>query len=123
VLALVPAERPADTDMVDVDEQGTVHDIVVRPAKTSLRYTWATAVWTATFSAFMHEQLADGGQTEGLAPVGRELFVGDVVRAAAQSGLRVEGVAFPEGAFLDIGTPGDLARATRSIAEFDDRPR
>jgi glucose-1-phosphate thymidylyltransferase len=120
VLSLIPAERPADTDMVEVDERGAVRDIVVRPAKTHLRYTWATAVWAASFSRFLHEYVAGDGKTDSRRPSDRELFVGDVVRAAAQSGLRVEGVAFSQGAFLDIGTPRDLARAMQSVAEFDE---
>lgn len=123
VLALVPAERPSDTDMVDYDERGVVRDIVVRPVQTSLRYTWATAVWTTSFSRFMHEYLARSSGAGSLVVEGREVFVGDVVRAAAKSGLRVECVPCPDGAFLDIGTPDDLVRAIRSIAEFDDTPR
>jgi glucose-1-phosphate thymidylyltransferase len=120
VLSLIPAERPADTDMVDIDERGAVRDIVVRPANTHLRYTWATAVWTATFSHFLHEYVAGDGRADSQRPSDRELFVGDVIRAAAQSGLRVGGVAVPQGAFLDIGTPRDLARAIQSVAEFDE---
>jgi hypothetical protein len=41
-----------------------------------------------------------------------ELFVGDIVRAAMEGGLRVHGIRVSEQPFLDIGTRDDLSRAT-----------
>ncbi len=45
----------------------------------------------------------------------RELFVGDVIQAAIDNNLQVEGVIFPDNSCLDIGTPEDLIEAVRNI--------
>ena len=42
-----------------------------------------------------------------------DLPVGAVIQAAIRKGLRVDGVTFPTGTYIDIGTPGDLAKALR----------
>ncbi|MDR7481072.1 MAG: sugar phosphate nucleotidyltransferase [Armatimonadota bacterium] len=123
VLAVLPTDRPQRMDMVDLDAQGTVRDIVIKPQHTTLRFTWTAAVWTPAFTRFLHAFLARAGPDDAVTHgqwEGRELFVGDVIRAALREGMRVEGVTFPEGATLDIGTPEDLARALEGAAAFED---
>ena len=110
VLGLFPAHRPQKVDMVDADEKGRVHALVIKPATTSLRFSWIIAAWTPLFSQFMHEYVS---AAEGRAADAPELFVGDVVQAALDDGLRVEGLRFPDGRYVDIGTPEGLARARR----------
>jgi len=44
--------------------------------------------------------------------------VGHVIQAAIDHGYRVEGLPFPEGAYLDIGTPEHLAQAQRHPKEW-----
>lgn len=123
VLGLFPAHQPQKMDMVELDGGGRVHQIVIKPRQTHLRYTWIIAVWTPVFTQFMHEYLAaiqnvdeqdDAGNN---VPEQRELFVGDVIQAAIHDGLRVETVLFPNGTYLDVGTPGDLVRAVRSFVQ------
>jgi glucose-1-phosphate thymidylyltransferase len=119
VLGLFPPDQPQKWDMVDLDDDGRVRRIVIKPPQTHLRYAWCIAVWTPVFTHFMHEYLAaaqrvaegDGGGHHG--PERRELFVGDVIQAALQDGLPVDAVLFPEGACLDIGTPDALLQAVR----------
>ena len=110
VLGLFPIDNPRKWDMVDLAGDGRIRRIVIKPPKTSLRYTWALAVWTPVFSRFMHEYLA-GIQKTGKQKNGRELFVGDVIQAAIDDNLKVEGVPFPDNTCLDIGTPRDLYKA------------
>ena len=112
VLGLFPARRPQKVDMVDFGPDRKVREIVIKPQKTSLRYAWAIAVWTPTFTHFMHQYLADAKAGAADAP---ELFVGDVVQAAIDRGLRVEAVQVSEDPFLDIGTPDDLAKAAEYL--------
>jgi glucose-1-phosphate thymidylyltransferase len=102
-------------DMVELDENGLVQQIVIKPARTELRYTWFIAVWAPTFTHYMHEFLAvtDPGKE-------RELYIGDVFQAAIADGLYVETVLFPEGAYIDIGTPEDLVRAVNNIEQFSE---
>ncbi len=105
VLGLVPSDRSEKTDMVELDDSGRVRRIVVKERDTGLRYAWMIAVWTPAFSRFLHDSVTTAGDRQG------ELYPGHVIQAAVDDGLRVDGVAFPEGSFLDIGTPEDLARA------------
>jgi glucose-1-phosphate thymidylyltransferase len=110
VLGLFPADRPEKVDMVDVDRAGRLRRIVVKPERTELELAWIAAVWSPAFSSYLHDQLAAGAQAEGGK---RELYVGDVVQSAARDGLHVDTVAFPDGAFRDLGTPEDYLRALR----------
>jgi glucose-1-phosphate thymidylyltransferase len=108
VLGLFPADRPEKVDMVDLDDDGNVRRIIVKPPHTDLHDTWGVAVWAPTFTDFMHEFLALHQET---AAGQAELFIGDVVLAAIKNGLRVHGVQVSEQPFLDIGTRDDLSRA------------
>jgi glucose-1-phosphate thymidylyltransferase len=119
VLGLFPAPNPQKMDMVELDEEGRVRQIVIKPQQTELRCTWIIALWTPVFSHFMHDYLAD--QEKELANNGRhaakrrELYVGHVFQAAIDRNLAVEAVVFPHGTCLDIGTPDDLAKAVSHV--------
>ena len=103
--------------MVDLDADGRIREIKIKPARTHLRYAWIIAVWTPVFTQFMHDFLIDlqhqnrRTDTGSNLPGRRELFVGDVIRAAIDNHLYVEGVPFRDGTFLDIGTPDNLLKA------------
>lgn len=111
VLGLFATHQPQNMDMVDVDDDGRVRSIVIKPRQTRLRYTWIIAVWMPAFTRFMHGYLtaipADKARGQ------QELFVGDVIQAAIQDGMRVEAVLFPDDVCLDIGTPDNLLKAVR----------
>ncbi len=115
VLGLFPAHQPHKMDMVEADAEGRVRSIIIKPAKTLLKRTWIIAVWTPAFTAFMHTYLKHAlGEQPPEAPFTEaEVFVGDVIQAAIDSDLHVASVAFPEGSYVDIGTPRDLRRAVR----------
>jgi glucose-1-phosphate thymidylyltransferase len=108
VLGLFPTDQPQAADVVASDDRGRIMQILTKPTQTILSHTWGIAVWTPTFTEFMHNHLA------GL-PIPtrytRELFVGDIVQAGIECGMRVEGVYVSDTPFLDIGTPENLARA------------
>jgi glucose-1-phosphate thymidylyltransferase len=124
VLGLFPAHQPQKVDMVDLDDDGRIRLIVIKPPHTHLRYTWIIAVWTPVFTRFMHEHLAaiqsvsGQGDAGNSAPEQRELFVGDVIQAAIHDNLRVEAVLFPDDTYLDIGTPDDLVKAVRNVEQL-----
>jgi glucose-1-phosphate thymidylyltransferase len=119
VLGLFPAHQPHKTDMVDLDADGRIRGIQIKPARTHLRYAWIIAVWTPVFTEFMHEYLTriqeedrqykTGGNQLG----SRELFLGDVIQTAIDNHIYVEGIPFQEGTYLDIGTPENLLKAVR----------
>ncbi len=115
VLGLFPTDRPESTDMVDVDHDGWVHSIVLRPPHTHLRYAWIIAVWTPEFTCFLHEYLKclnKGYERNGVSMTDQEeLSLGHVFQAGIREGLRVHSVLFPDHTYLDIGTPDNLVRA------------
>jgi glucose-1-phosphate thymidylyltransferase len=114
VLGLFPSDRPDKADMVDIDLQGKIRNIVIKPQETNLRFTWGVAVWTPIFTQFLHSQVE---AWEPSAAPGKELFVGDVVRAAMAEGLQVEAVTVSDQPYLDIGTPDDLFRAAKRLMD------
>jgi glucose-1-phosphate thymidylyltransferase len=119
VLGLVLAHNPHLMDMIEVDENGRIHSMVLKPAQTSLRYAWICAVWTLRFTEFLHEFVSSDEAQQCRRQKGNpidpqgDLPVGAVIQAAIRKGLRVEGVTFPTGTYIDIGTPEDLAKALR----------
>jgi glucose-1-phosphate thymidylyltransferase len=119
VLGVFPTSQPHKWDMVELDDHGRIRSIEIKPQQTLLRYSWSIAVWTPVFSRFMHEYLASiriDNKHDNLSQ-GRELIVGDVIKAAIDHDLRVEGVTFPNDTCLDIGTPDDLLHAMRTMVQ------
>lgn len=108
LLGLFPTKRAVKVDMIEIDPQGRVSRIEIKPANTSLRYAWAIAVWRPRFSKFMHEFLKS---TEDPGSLRKEWYVGHVIEAAIEAELQIEGVPISEQSFLDIGTPDDLLQA------------
>ena len=113
VLGIFPADRPEKVDMVDLGDDLRVREIVIKPQQTHLTYTWTIAVWTPIFTRFMHEYLAASKESAAESP---ELFVGDVIQAAVDKGLLVEGVHISNVPYVDIGTPDDLLRVVNTLA-------
>lgn len=112
VLGLFPSDRPEKTDMVDIDAEGRVKNIVVKPRQTEMDLTWGIAVWASTFTRFMHSKVK---ACKPSVASKKELFIGDVIREAVCEGLCVEAVQVSDKSFLDIGTPDDLRRATKRL--------
>lgn len=107
VLGLFPATDCGSTDMVELGPEGRVLAIEVRPPQSALAHNWLLAVWGPRFSRFLHETVA------GLDPACGEVQLGDLFRRALAAGLEARGVAFPDGRWLDVGTPAALALALR----------
>jgi glucose-1-phosphate thymidylyltransferase len=123
VLGLFPCDRPEKAGMVDFNpENGFVEQIIEKPRQTNLRFMWAAALWTPTFTQFLHEHLVEQKLTIGFqsyAEAGKELPIGDVIQAAIATGLRVEAEVFETGVYLDIGTPEDLVLAIQQYTRLD----
>lgn len=124
VLGLFLTDVPHKCDMVDFDEEGRICRIIIKPKKTHLRYTWVNAIWTPAFTQFMHRYLStlddvrNQHSTENKISERQELFVGDVIQAAIQDGLRAETVVFPNAKCVDIGTSDGLVMAFRNMNMF-----
>jgi glucose-1-phosphate thymidylyltransferase len=120
VVALFPAHETKAQDMIDIDRRHSVREVQLKPRKTHLKYGWLCAVWTPAFTEFLHQFLHQvrNGRNAGLIgnrridPQG-DIPVGAVLRAAVQASLNVEGVRFPTGSYIDVGTPGHLIKAVK----------
>lgn len=108
VLGLFPTQQYWKAGMVEFDATGRVSQIIEKPQQTDLKYMWAIAVWTPRFTQFLQDYLATHVPEV-------ELPIGNVIQAGIAAGLRVEAETFPEGSYLDVGTPEDLARAIRDF--------
>ena len=117
LLGLFPTDLPEHEDLVDVDEKGRVREIVIKPQDTRLCYTWGIAVWTPTFSKFLHEYVS---ARQDPSPGSRELTAGDVLQAAIENHLRVDAVPVSKEPYLDIGTPERLLKAVKDFAVRQD---
>lgn len=114
VLGVIKTKKYKSWDMVAFNGD-TLSDIVIKEDRPDLTYGWAHAVWGPSFTEFLHSQverrLADndvkGTRADGTP---RELYIGDIVRAAMKEGLRVDYVKFEEGTARDLGTPEELLR-------------
>ncbi len=116
VLALFPAHDVKAMDMIDMDSTFRVRTIQLKPRTTRLRYAWLCAVWTPVFTEFLHKflrRVKQGGQAELIGKhkidAQGDIPVGLVLKEAVKAKLKVEGVAFPTGQYIDIGTPQALS--------------
>jgi glucose-1-phosphate thymidylyltransferase len=117
VLGLFPTEHYWKAGMVDFDDSGKVRQIIEKPQNCELKYMWAIALWTPRFTQFMHDYLANFPNPA------QEIPIGDVIQASIQSGLQVEAVPFPNGSYLDVGTPADLMTAILAHTPLAHTPR
>jgi dTDP-glucose pyrophosphorylase len=122
VLALFRAHDTKQMDMVEVDERHRVSAIYLKPKSTRLKYAWLCAVWTPIFTEFLHgflHSVKSGSMAKlvgnrKIDPQG-DIPVGAVLRAAIHAKIQIEGVMFPTGRYIDIGTPQALSTTTRIV--------
>jgi len=119
VLGLFKAANPKKMDMVVLDGDGIISGIDIKPVRTQLRWTWAAAVWNAAFTRYMHDfvcrehrRITTGADRDRVRNY-RERFMGDVIREAIGSELKIDQVKFHEGTCIDIGSPDDMKFAVR----------
>lgn len=123
VLALFPAHDARAMDMVDIDAALRVRAIHLKPRVTRLRYAWLCAVWTPVFTDFLHQflrRVKHGGKTRVVGnrkvDAQGDIPVGVVLKAAVKAKLKVDGVTFSTGRYIDIGTPQALPVIRRFLS-------
>lgn len=112
-LGLFPTDKPSKFGMVDLDAGDNVLTCIDKPVQTSLEYMWGIACWSHVFTILMADYLAD--QTD----VSHEVVLSDVFQYAVDAGLAVQALCFPQGTYLDVGTPDDLIYVLRSIGHLE----
>jgi glucose-1-phosphate thymidylyltransferase len=115
VLGLFPAHHAHKVDMVELDSEGRITKIVIKPNQTNLLYTWLIAVWTPVFTRFLHEFVTNHPSSTKSSDE-HEIYFGHVITAAISDDVPMEWVIFEDGWYLDIGTPEDMAQACRLLS-------
>jgi glucose-1-phosphate thymidylyltransferase len=108
LLGLFPSMESDKVDMVEIEPNGRVVKIDIKPARTDLTYTWGIALWRPIFSDFMHEYVSKRKSDAATQP---EISVGNVIQAAIEAGLKVDGSPVSTEPYLDIGTSEGLILA------------
>lgn len=111
-LGLFKTNSPHKFGMIGLDDDYNVIEHVDKPSTTHLQWMWGIACWGPRFTALLHEVL----ETQGLdiaEQKGREIVLGDIFDIALNIGLRVKGLPFEDGHYIDIGTYEDLQRAVQ----------
>jgi glucose-1-phosphate thymidylyltransferase len=109
-LGLFKTDSPQKFGMVGLDSDYNVIEHVDKPNKTHLKWLWGIACWGPRFMTLMHEALETQGEAIAKRK-GREVVLGDIFDIALDIGLRVKGLPFEDGRFIDIGTYEDLQQA------------
>lgn len=110
VLGLYSIDKDRPSDMVKTDRWGRVREIVLEPYRKKLKRGWMFAVWTPTFTEFLHNYLKiprTSAQLPG-ADLPTELTVGHVIEAAIREGIATQSIFLPRQKYMDIGTPEGL---------------
>jgi len=109
-LGLFPTDRPQKFGMIGLNADNDVIAHVDKPRQTDLKWLWGITCWGPRFTTLMHEALQTHG-AELAAQHGREVILGDIFDLALATGLRVKGLPFEDGRYIDIGTYDDLRQA------------
>ena len=115
-LGVFSTDRPQKLCVVELGSDGRVLYLEDKPAQTKLTTSWGCACWTPRFTEFMHGFLHDKSISSG----SREIVLADVFQAAMDEGMKVHGVYFEGGEYIDMGTPDHLMQTVgRFGSSFD----
>lgn len=110
VLGVFPAGSPRNAGEVEMGDDGRVLRAGRDRPIPGDRLTWVMAVWSPSVTALLGDMVARIGPGPFQSP---EPSVSDLVRASIGARLRVFGQVFPDGEWIDVGTPEGLAAALR----------
>ena len=109
VLALFNGENCKQIDMVELDKNGNIIRIDIKPPKSDLQYTWMGAVWKPSFSEYLNNTLGSGENINKT----DEFYFGNVLNSALNDGLKIGYSLFPHGRYIDIGTPENINQSIK----------
>lgn len=110
VLGIFRIEKAIKDDRVVLDRAGRVKQFAVSTSGARDPHTWCLAVWGPRFTEYLHEFVGRVKRGKS-AHADAELTVGHVLAPAFDDGLRMCGIMFAKGTYLDIGTPASLKQA------------
>lgn len=101
------------SDMVQFETHGRITQIVIKPEKTDLKFSWVFAIWKPDFTLFMHDYLKYDFAKRQKNSMQAEIHLGHVIQAAIEGGFSVFGHLFSDFHFIDVGNPDSFAQALR----------
>jgi glucose-1-phosphate thymidylyltransferase len=125
VLATFPCSPGDGCDLAEVDAERHVVKIVPKeynPVWREDSRTWLIAAWRHTFTVFFAD-IVNKLKAEAVSmPAGSnpEWPLGIIMVKALEAGKNIEAVHFPQGRFLDIGTPERLAQSAKFMTQLNE---
>lgn len=111
-LGVFPTDAPQELGPVQLGPRCRVLDIADKPVKPLAANTWGMACWTEQFTQLLQQMVV--GTVQEI-----EIPLGDLFRAAIQTGFEVYAVDFADDAcaasYLDTGTPAKMVAAWRIL--------
>jgi glucose-1-phosphate thymidylyltransferase len=117
-------EHHTNCDYVQMDESGRVLGMSLKDPNCGFAHHWICAVWTPTFTEYMHDFVAKARETHSTddhsqIDASGDLPVGRVLQAAVEDGLNVAAVAFAgRDQWVDVGSPDDLVRTAARLRQY-----
>lgn len=108
-LGLFSTENSSKFGMVDIDDENNIRSIIDKPKQTTFKYMWGCGCWSQSFTSLMHDFLTTNPFS------GREIVLGDLFMLAVEVGLKVTGLIFENGKYIDIGTVEELDLALKKF--------
>ncbi len=105
-LGLFRTHNPSKFGMIDIDADHNVIAHIDKPAHTNFPWMWGITCWGPAFTELLHTTLQSVRPSGG-----SEIILGNLFDRALEMGLRVKGLPFANGHYLDIGTYDDLKLA------------
>jgi glucose-1-phosphate thymidylyltransferase len=108
-LGLFRTDNPTKFGMADVDDKGNLTSVLDKPAKSDLQYMWGCACWSPEFTKLINIYLLENPYS------GKEVVLGDIFQRAVEVGMKVKGLPFKDGRYMDIGTAEELDNALKNF--------
>ncbi len=108
-LALFPTGNPSKFGMVEIDANANVIRTIDKPRTTNLRLMWGACCWSPSFTELIARYIR--GKTYS----SDEVVLGDVFNFALELKMKVKGLAFETGKYIDIGTTAELNTALKQF--------
>jgi glucose-1-phosphate thymidylyltransferase len=103
-LAVFPTPEPHRLGPVVLNGR-QVARVLDKPTVPPAANTWAAGIWSDQFTALLHDSATSTCKDTAAEPV-----LGAVFERAIREGMRVVGLEFRDGSFVDIGTPDGMLR-------------
>lgn len=98
ILGVFPTQNPEQLGPVRIESDGSVSEVLEKPSNPDIYNTWGIAAWTPRFTQFFHDVVSSQPQIA-------EKSIGYIFNLAVIEGLKVDAVFFPDGKYIDLGTP------------------